>query len=286
MLDIEAAAANAGGRSRTGDDPSGEFWSTASPALLGSLARHNGRIGRALQRRVHKLVLVFAAGPIAYLAVRLLFRVRVSGVERLDAARTHAIYALRHYFEWDPLLAFYAVCWPRALTRPWLAGNSLAGQFWVRTPARRAISWILGILGLARGMGTEQSGFDRASALLAGPVPATVVICPTGPVGRRKMCGFAPGVGHLAARCPDVPVLPLTVVGLQHLRLRDVLLLRRPTLDFAFGEPFTANELAAETASARINAVCQRVTAAWSAEETRIASAETTEARSFAVVLS
>src|SRR5262249_44492765 len=133
-----------------------------------------------------------------------------------------------------------------------------------RTRATRMVSWLLGIMGLSRGLGPTQSAMERAARLLSSARPVVIVTYPTGPIGRRKDAELRPGVGHLALRCPDLPILPIALTRVQEIQLRDVLLLRRPPVTVVVGPPFRAKEVDGETYDARVEAVCRRIARAWS----------------------
>ncbi len=249
---------------------SGAFWREADPALMAAIDRHNARIGGRLERACYVLFTTWLVGPIAYLALRILFRIEVRNLPNVErAARGPFVYALRHYFEWDVLISYFGSVWLRSLVRPRLAAHPLAGHFWMKTRPRRALSFLFGIVGVSRSRGFGCSGLARGSALLAAG--RTIVVCPTGPIGRKRRYDVKPGIGWLAVRNPAASVLPVTLVGLQDVQVGDVLRLRRPRIAIAFGEPFAGADVDGATEEARIEAVCERVRAGWNAEEARVA---------------
>jgi 1-acyl-sn-glycerol-3-phosphate acyltransferase len=139
--------------------------------------------------------------------------------------------------------------WPWG-ARDWRwAPHLLAGQFWTRTPFRRTLSWWLSNLALVRGEGEQQVAFERVAELMAVPGPRVVGMFPTGPIGQTAHVPPRPGIAYLAMRCPEVPVLPVSLVGLRAIRLRDVLALRRPILTIAVGAPFKASDLSSSGGS-------------------------------------
>lgn len=242
---------------------SGQFWRLASPELRARIDAHNARIGRAWQRVLHYAVVVYLVGPILYLLIRLAFRIRVVGAEILDEVGRHGIFAFRHYYEWDPFISYFGAVWTRSLRRPYLHPSALTGHFWMKSAVRRGFSCVLGTLGIARGSGRGQSGLRRAVELLEEERPAFVGIAPTGPIGNSPRYEVKPGVGWLAADCPQTPVIPFTCVGLQGTRLGLSLFLRRPVVTIALGRPFRAADLDAPTDAARVLAVCARIEAEW-----------------------
>jgi 1-acyl-sn-glycerol-3-phosphate acyltransferase len=233
------------------------------PALEKTMTAHNERIGTRGQVLVQRVLILLVLGPIAWLLVRILFSVRVVGRHHFGAIERHAILAVQHYFEWDPILSFYVAAYSSSFRRPQLVAQSLASSLWVRTRAARMVSLLLGVMGLSRGLGPTQSAMERAARLLSSARPVVIVTYPTGPIGRRKEAELRPGVGHLTLRCPDLPVLPITLTGVQDLHLRDVLLLRRPPVTVVVGPAFRAREVEGETYDARVEAVCQRIARAW-----------------------
>jgi 1-acyl-sn-glycerol-3-phosphate acyltransferase len=249
-------------RGRTSERGSRRFWRDADPKFLKSLERHNARIGTLAQRTWARFFLLFAIGPFAYVLIRILFRVRVEGLNRLDQAR---MIAAQHFFEWDPLLTHCAMHWTRLVVRPWKMPYNLGGHFWVRTRLRRMVSLSVSLLGIRRGGGMDQGALRRATEILnAG---GTLAIYPTGPTGRSVTYEVKPGVGYLSLNCPEVPVVPVAIIGLRDVELRDVLTLRRPQLTFIMGEPFRACDLPAEDNQQRVEVVRQRIEQAWQQAE-------------------
>jgi hypothetical protein len=87
-------------------------------------------------------------------------------------------------------------------------------------------------------------------------------IYPTGPIGRAKEYEARYGVGWLACVVPDVPIVPVTVQGLQEARLFDILRLRRPLLRVRVGKPFRGRALSGDNRT-REREACDRVKAEW-----------------------
>jgi 1-acyl-sn-glycerol-3-phosphate acyltransferase len=255
--------------SMDGQSASGMFWSAASPETQKKLERHNRRIGKLWQRLLHRFLAVYVLGPWIYLWVRLSFRVRAMGTEHLRACSPHAIYAFRHFYEWDPFLTFFGSAWTRSLRRPHLHPNALVGHFWVKTRVRRAIATALGLLALPRGGGPRNQAIERASELLRRAEAGTVSIAPTGPIGESQFFDIRPGIGWLAAACPDVPVVPVTLLGVQGVRPGLGLFFRRPRVTIAFGRPFLAREIAGRTFDERVEGICRRVGEEWARLEGR-----------------
>jgi hypothetical protein len=242
----------------------------ADSARTADAEQHNSRIGSRLQRSVQQLLLIVGGVPI-YLMLRLLLRLEVRGAERLDGLDGPVIFAARHFYELDPAIAFYGGgVWLRVLHRPYLVAASIAGPWWFETPMRRAFSWLLGALILDRG-GAPADTLRHAERLLTRSRAVSVAIYPTGPIGRNAVYVVKPGVGELALRAPDVPVMPVSLAGVQQLRWRDVIRLRRPRVRIAFCQPFTARQVAAYCGTtddeALIDDVRDRVAAAWRAHE-------------------
>jgi hypothetical protein len=235
------------------------------------LQRHNARVGSPLQRVVMRFLLIYLFGPPAWLIMRLLFRIRVDNPERFDVlCKGPGIFAVRHFYEVDPLVSFYAAAWTRAVRYPQLAAFSLASRVWTRSVLLRGISWCLGVMGLSRGLGARQSATERAVELLERPETNCAIIYPTGPVGMRTRYSIGPGLGFLASSCPELPVLPVTMVGLQEFRWRDLLLLRRPQLHYAVCRPFYGGDLPGPTEAWRIEQACELLAQRWTEEENRI----------------
>lgn len=244
-------------RLRTGY--SAEF---AALGLIETLERHNARVGSWLQRMLHRIVWVWLLSPLAYLLLRALFRVRVEGKQHLAPLGGRAIYAFRHYWEWDPFVVYYLLLFPRGVFQTHLVPVSLVGRFWMRTRLRRAFAWWCGLLGLVP-RAEPEGAIARAADLLRSWRRLTVAIFPTGPTGRAANYEVKPGVGYLAARCPEVPVVPVWVDGPQHMSWRSVLLLKRPPLTIRVCPSFTAAELAGGSAEQRAHAISERVAKEW-----------------------
>jgi 1-acyl-sn-glycerol-3-phosphate acyltransferase len=230
--------------------------------MLKALDRHNGRVGTLAQTLVHRFVFLFLVGPIVYPLLRLFFRVELRGAERRKFMSGRSmIYAVRHNHEWDPFVTWTVACWRPALRHWSMVNLSTAGPFWVKTRFRRFVSWCLGVMGLQKGRGHDQSAITRF-AELDQRGRFSISIFPTGPLGRAASYRLGAGVAHLAMRCPDVPLMPVSLLGLSHVRLRDVLLFKRPPVTVVLGESFTAREILGST-EVRINSICQRIEDAW-----------------------
>src|SRR5262245_25251568 len=148
------------------------------------VARYNRRIGTPWQRFVSRVIVLYLLGPLCYLLLRSLLRIRVVGRENLERVDYSGIFAARHFHEWDPILTAYALFWPASLRRPWLTPTILAGKFWIRTRLHRAISYHFGLLGIVRGDGPEQGAMRRSHELLGEKRRPPILLFPTGPVGR------------------------------------------------------------------------------------------------------
>jgi 1-acyl-sn-glycerol-3-phosphate acyltransferase len=251
------------------DEQSVVFWRQPHPGLARAIARHNQRIGTWHQRFLARALCVYILGILAYLVLRILFRVRVDGREHLHG-RKKAIFAMRHFFEWDPPVGYWMMLCPRGFVAPHLFPVSLAGHYWSKTPGRRLLSYLINVMGFVRGDGPRQGAIRRSSELLRDMRRCYITIFPTGPIGRKKDYEVRPGIGHLACLQPDVPVIPISVVGIQELRWRDLLLLRRPKLVYRIGEPITAREVHADDDDVRVEAICEHVGRVWGRDEARI----------------
>jgi hypothetical protein len=237
------------------------------PDRQAALERHNARMGSAVQRFIHVALFLCVVAPPLAILLRLFFRCELRGAQHFARCRERgAIFAVRHYYEWDPFIPKVLALWPLALRYPHFSSMALGGAYWTRTPLRRFASYCLGILGLQRGQGLQQSAIDRFAALSARR-PSCISIFPTGPIGKRDTYRVGPGVAQLALKCPDVPVLPVTLLGVADLRLRDVFLGRRPRITLSIGAPFTAGEVQRDTDVERILVICRRIAAQWAREE-------------------
>jgi 1-acyl-sn-glycerol-3-phosphate acyltransferase len=241
------------------------------PRELAGLERHNARIGRSLQRLVMRALIVYVFGFAGWLLLRILFRVKADHPERMGALKDGpTLLVPRHFYEIDPFISFYCVAFSSALSAPHLAGFSVASRFWTKNVVMRTISWLFGVMGLSRGLGLKQSATDRAVELLRSPSTNSVAIYPTGPLGERKKFTVGPGVGYIATQCPDVPVVPVTMMGLQEFRWLDLLLLRRPILHVSVCRPFTGRDATGPDLEARADSVCALVAERWAEEELRM----------------
>jgi 1-acyl-sn-glycerol-3-phosphate acyltransferase len=202
-------------------------------------------------------------------ALRLLVRVRVEGREHIRG-RKKAVLAMRHFFEWDPPVGYWMLLFPRVLATPYQHPVSLAGHYWSKTRGRRLLSYLCKVMGFIRGDGPRQGAMQRAVDLLRDRPRCYIAIFPTGPIGKKKNYEVRPGVGHLACMQPDVPVLPVSVVGIQELRWRDIVRLRRPELVYRIGEPIAAKDVRAEDEEARAERICEHVARVWARDEASI----------------
>jgi 1-acyl-sn-glycerol-3-phosphate acyltransferase len=232
-------------------------------SLIPAVIRHNERIGTRLQHFFQILLLQYLVGPIVWIGLKILFRVEVIGAEKVLAFKPKGILAVRHFFEWDPLVNFYSSVWRFSFGRHQFLAASLASPFWTRSWLRRAFAWLLGVMSFVPEHEPDKGALDRAARLLESDAKLAIAIYPTGPVGRKKNYEIRYGVGYLATRCPDVPVLPITVMGLQDIKLREVLGFRRPRIRLLFGEVFYGREFADGSLIEKQNAVCQRIGAQW-----------------------
>jgi 1-acyl-sn-glycerol-3-phosphate acyltransferase len=250
------------------------FWRGADPQFLETLEQHNARIGSPLQRCFFRAFCLYVMGPVVFLAVRLLFRFRVVGLERIEATPGRAILACQHFFEWDPFFVQVGALWTRFFYRPSRLPYNLGGHFWVKTRMRRAFSWWVGLIGIRRGGGSEQDALRRASEILNGSAPGSIAIYPTGPVGRAAHATIKPGVAFLSLSSPEVPVVPVAVLGLRELCFRDVFVLRRPAVTVVIGEPFRARDLSGERQEQRVEDVCRRIERFWKEAEALVGELE------------
>ena len=243
------------------------------PAEKERLERHNAGIGTSAQRTMMRFVFLWLLGPLGSLALRLLFRIRPENLDRLRIlARSSGLFAIRHFYEVDPFVSFYAAAYRLALTHRHMVSYSLASRAWTKNRLMRAISWSLGVMGLSRGLGLQQSATERAVELLSGDRLACAAIYPTGPIGSRRTFSLAPGVGFIATRCPDVPVIPVTLTGMQEFTWRDILLLRRPVVHVAICRPFYGRDVAGAGGDEQCaDRICDLIAERWAEEEQRIA---------------
>jgi 1-acyl-sn-glycerol-3-phosphate acyltransferase len=262
----------AGQLPRTGSK-SGIFWAAVSPEFVEKVDRYNGRVGTRINRFFACLLLLCLIGPIAYVFSHLVFSIRVRGGSRLRRLDGGAIFAMRHFYEWDPFITTFSIFYGRALLRPSTTPINLVGQFWTRTAARRAASWCLGMMGLVRGQAPNEGAIGRAARLLQSRRRTSVLIYPTGPIGTRTAYDVRPGVGYLAHACPDVPVVPVGIAGIAGIRWGDVLRLRRPRIEIRLGAPIYGREFVHASEEAAIGAVTDRIDAVWRRQEPILARA-------------
>jgi hypothetical protein len=229
------------------------------------LKRLNRGSGGVFQTFIQRSLLILVFGPALRLFALCFFRCHVEGGEHVRALGRKGIYAVRHFYEWDFFLTFALGAWPRALFRPHLAGRPVGGQFfWSKTAGGRALAWFTNMIFFIRGHEPEDGGgLQTARRTLLSPSPSTLVLSPTGPVGRRRDYQVRYGVAWLARECPDVPVLPITLLGVQELRLRDVLLLRRPRIALVVGAPIFGRDHDRSDAGVFDGEFCERIRACW-----------------------
>ncbi|HEY9869614.1 MAG TPA: hypothetical protein V6D08_10650 [Candidatus Obscuribacterales bacterium] len=231
---------------------------------------HNKEIGTRTQRLVQAALALWVLGPIVILLLKVFFSIRVIGQDRLDTMQRSCFLAIRHFFEWDPLVTLPALLWTRAVRRPHLVPLSLAGRFWMQNRLMRALSWSLGVMGLMRGREPHDGAIKQVVSRIESDVPTTVAVYPTGPIGKAKTYVVRRGIGHLALSCPDVPVIPVTVIGVQELSLLSILTLRRPEITIVVGEPFMAADIVAETVNERMCLILSRIARDWTKHESRL----------------
>jgi len=204
-------------------------------------ARHPGPAGRAA----------------AYLLLgldRALFRtvwpVSVEGLEHVPA-RGPAILAPNHRSYLDPP-ALASVLPTGRLERLWWAG---ASGIMASSAPRRALSRAIRVLpveeGRAPGVGIAlaQAVLERGEAVVWFPEAGRA------PPGR--LMPFRPGIGVLAERCPEVPILPVAITGTDAAWGRDRTWPRGGRIAIRIGEPVMPAELAPEDADRRPRAVAE-----------------------------
>jgi 1-acyl-sn-glycerol-3-phosphate acyltransferase len=228
------------------------------------ILRHNRAIGSRLQQAVTRVFMVYLVGSLVALGLRLFFRLRVVHLVPLrDLAHDQVLFAGRHFYEWDPTITLTALAWKEALMRPALLPYIVAGDFWFRTPPLRALLWLMNILCLVRDHEPDHGALARVTGLFRREAKASALIFPTGPIGQSQRYRVKPGIGWMAEECPDAQIVPVTTMGLQELRLRDVLLLRRPRLTLVSGTPFRGREVEGADRHERERVVCERVHQQW-----------------------
>lgn len=239
-----------------------------TPSEQARLTRHNLSIGKRAQRLAMQLTFLILVAPVGMVLMRIFFRVRTHHGERLSVLhRSSGIFAIRHFYEMDPFVPFYAAAWQRAILRPHMVAYSLASRAWTRTPLLRAASWCLGVMGLSRGLGLEQSATERAVEILQGKGRSCAAIYPTGPIGQRREFSLGPGVGYLALKCPDLPVVPVTMTGVQQFRWKDVLRFKRPFLHVSICPPVYGRDARGLEFEDRADDVCDRIAEKWAVAE-------------------
>jgi 1-acyl-sn-glycerol-3-phosphate acyltransferase len=227
------------------------------------IVRHNRAIGSLLQCAASRLFSVYFLAPLVALGLRVFFRLKVVHQVPLRSLGRHVVFAGRHFYEWDAPLTLTALAWKHALPRPGFLPYIVAGDFWFRIPPLRAMLWLLNILCLVRDYEPDNGAMGALTGLFRRRSRATALIFPTGPIGRSKLYRVKPGIGWFARENPDVQIVPVTTMGVQAIRLRDVLLLRRPHLTLVSGTPFCCDEIGGVARHERELAVCQRVAEQW-----------------------
>lgn len=230
--------------------------------MLTAIDRHNARLGGRVQRAAQVAAWLLLVGPLCHVLLRLLFRVRVTGAEHMLRVRGPSIFAAEHFWEWDSLAVWCLAVWPRAWGRRHLVPYPFVGGPWVATRLRRMGSWVLGLPGLARGVGAErQSAYALARRIASGPPPPPAfVICPTGALGREAEGRLHAGVAHLADCAPAMAVHPVALTGFRSLRLAEVLQLGRPVIGIHIGAPFTVEGVPDDAAR---RALLERIAGDW-----------------------
>jgi 1-acyl-sn-glycerol-3-phosphate acyltransferase len=224
--------------------------------------------GTRLQLIITRFLLIFVVGPLAWTLARLFFRIRVEGAEKVASMPRSGILAVRHFYEWDPFLYWGAFLWAQAARDHRFTAHPMAGAFWAQNAIFRAISTLCGILPFVPGREPFNGALGAAERILRGPYADTVVIFPTGPIGRSRQYHMRYGVGWLGERLPEVPIYPVTLLGLQEVRWSEVLRLRRPLLTVRIAEPIHGSAADAEERQARERQICAAICGAWDLMET------------------
>jgi len=228
------------------------------------IQQHNRAIGSPVQEILSRLFMVYLVGTLVALGLRIFCRLRVVHLAPLETLkRDNVIFAGRHFYEWDPAITLTALMWKHAITRPAWLPCVVAGDFWFRVPALRALLWLFNILCLVRDHEPYHGAMAAVVGLFRRRATANGLIFPTGPIGRSKHYRVKPGIGWLAQECPDSQIVPVTTIGLQEIRLRDVLLLRRPQLTLVSGTPFRGRDLEGADRGERERVVCERIHQQW-----------------------
>jgi 1-acyl-sn-glycerol-3-phosphate acyltransferase len=259
------AGGSVGSRRESGDATVPTLSRARRPAAVDPepILRHNRAIGSWLQKVGSRLFTVYLVGSLISLGFRIFCRLRVVRLVPLrDLEGDPVMFVGRHFYEWDPPLTLTALGWKYALTRPGWLPYVVAGDFWFRIPALRALCWLFNILCLVRDHEPEGAMATVAGHFHRRPQAAGLMF-PTGPIGQSKDYRVKPGIGWLAEECPEAQILPVTMIGLQEIRLRDVLLLRRPRLTLVSGTPFRGRDVAGADRYERELAVCERVQKQW-----------------------
>jgi 1-acyl-sn-glycerol-3-phosphate acyltransferase len=231
------------------------------------ILRHNRAIGSPVQSIVSRWLMTYVLGTAFAIGMRIFFRLKIVHHTPMRSLDRKVIFAARHFYEWDPFFSLTALAWRDALRRPGIVPCTVAGDFWFRSPILRATLWFLNILCLVRDREPAGGAMSRVAEMLADRPSVTALLFPTGPIGRSKAYRVKPGIGWLAQERPDVQIVPVTMIGLQDVRLRDVLLLRRPPLTVAAGRPFRGRDVAGATRDERELAACRRIDEEWQVME-------------------
>jgi hypothetical protein len=237
-----------------------------------AIVRLNRSIDWVPRRFLAWILSAWVMGPLGVLWVRLNFRVR-NAVPDLKASMAipgaatpfgdRVILAVQHYYEWDAALPYCMLLWPYSLLRPGFLPLLTAGDFWSRNPFMRAIAWLFGLLCFVPGREPEDGAMRILATLFSRRSNLAAVIYPTGPIGRRTRFILQRGIGWLALEQPDVPIVPIAFGGVRDLRLRDMILLKRPVLSLRQGRPFRGRDIAGATRDERETAVCDEIARQW-----------------------
>jgi len=238
------------------------------------LRRHNERIGIGVQPAVQRCLFINLIGPIMDKVLRAAFRIELHGDERLDGIGDRAIFAVQHFFEWDPFVSYCCTVWRRSRRARHLAPYAIASSLWTQTRLLRLASWALGVMSVVKGHEPQAGAIERASRLLRDGAPVTVAIFPTGPLGQRKTYQIHPGVAHLSMSCPSVPIVPVAVTGLQDIDFLSVLNWERPQLVLHIGRPFCAEEINADGDEEKLAAICNKIREEWDVEASAVAAVQ------------
>jgi 1-acyl-sn-glycerol-3-phosphate acyltransferase len=228
----------------------------------------NARTGVWHQRLARVLILNFIFGPLARLFLHTFFRLRVEGAAAVGKLQHHAIFACRHFYEWDPFLSFLTVCWPRSIAKPWLTPFNTAGTYWARNRFFRVLSWVCGNMVFIPGHEPDRGALGAVKKLMRTRSKFSVAVYPTGPIGRAKEYQLRYGIGWLARELPEIPIVPVSLIGVQRVTWSRVLMFRRPVIVVRIGAPLTAVGMGKEGRDLEL-AVLERLRGEWAQLEKR-----------------